>query len=1791
MKDNTHSATLIFFGNEFPNDDLKGLFRCLLRLSKDRRFRQLAAFLEESTLVLKKEVAALPQPLRELVPHFHTLLPLAELSDFRQGPLGAAMESALLTVLELGMFIGHYEAEAREWDLFEHNTTLAGLSIGLLAAAGVALSTNLADVVQNGAECVRVSFRLGVYVSEISRKLEAPQADGALLSWAHVVTGETKSAIQDELTTYNSESGTPELLKVFISAADKTSVSVSGPPSRMQACFRGSHLLRYSKSFALPVYDGLCHASHLYNENSINTVINSAESVIPTSRPVRLSLHSSNTGQPFLASTATELFQAIGTELLTGTIYLDNITDSILSRIHDFNASRCHIQTFRTSIVFKSILAAFKAEFPDVEITLTDLIPWALKDYGTHQPRTFAQSKIAIVGMACRMPGGGNDTELFWEILEQGRDVHTTVPADRFDLSTHYDPTGKTDNAATTPYGNFVDKPGLFDAGFFNMSPKEAEQTDPMQRLALVTAYEALEMAGLVPGRRASSNPKRIGTYYGQASDDWRELNASQNIGTYAVTGGVRAFGNGRINYYFKFPGPSFSIDTACSSGLAAVQVACSALWAGEADTALAGGLNIITDPDNYAGLGCGHFLSKTGQCKVWDETADGYCRADGIGSVVIKRLEDAEADNDNIIAVVLSAATNHSAEAISITHPHAENQKDNYRQVVDAAAVNPLDVSFIELHGTGTQAGDAVESESVLDVFAPRSPPRRPDQLLQLGAVKSNIGHGEAAAGIASFLKVLLMYQKNTIPAHIGIHTIINPTIPKDLEQRRVRLTQVNTPWPRVAGKKRIAMVNSFGAHGGNTTVLLEDAPERKKDVVKKERSTHTVLISAKSKKSLQANIANLALYLEQNPDTDLADLSYTTCARRMHYTLRVAFTASSISGLLESLREAGKKEALGQVRPVPGDAPAIAFTFTGQGAYYQGIARELFETFPFFREEVLQLDHVVQRLGFRSIVPVIDGSVGENPTATMTQLAIVVIEIALARLWILLLGVQPSAVIGHSLGEYAALVIAGVLSTADAIFLAGRRAQLIEKCCTSGSHAMLSVRASVSEVKQLLGDGKYEISCMNTLNDTVIGGTQADLDAARHKLEAGSIKCVPVDVPFAFHTEQVDPVLDNLARIAETVHFKAPSIPILSPLLSSVVFDGKTINAGYLSRATRESVDFAGALEAAQDLGVINDKTVWVDVGPHPICASFVRSLIPKVRVVSSCRRNEDNYASFAKSLVALHLAGCTPVWDEYFRANEQAYSLLTLPKYAWNDVNYWIQYIGTWTLDKANLKYSGTNSSQPQARAAASGLRTSLIHDVLEENIGEGAATLKVVSDLQNPDFLEAVNGHRMNNCGVATSSIWTDMALTIGEYLYNKLAPGSKVYMNVGELEVLHATVANPAKNSTQPLYLDAHLDLSSQRMSLAWFNVDPKTGNKAAEAYATGSVRFETNVDNWTTEWDRMTHLVLGRIEALERMAAERQASQLSKALSYALFKNVVDYADHYRGMERVVMHDYEAFADIKLISERRGIWHTPPHWIDGVSHLAGLIMNGSDASNTRDFFFVTPGYGSFRLLKKLDPGVQYQSYVRMFDLPEANMYGGDLYILQGNQIIGMVGEFKFRRVPRLLMDRFFSAEAASKTSVTASSSSGKPAPVPKAAPAPPPPAKPATASLPNGQPQSKPPSPAEQTKPAEPATNGVKSPVEETPSKSDAAAPNGTAAQPELTGVVGQCLQLIANETGQGVDALTPDATFVQLGVDSLMSLVLSEKFRAELGLEVKSSLFLECPTIGEMMEWLEQYC
>ncbi len=861
-------------------------------------------------------------------------------------------------------------------------------------------------------------------------------------------------------------------------------------------------------------------------------------------------------------------------------------------------------------------------------------------------------------------------------------------------------------------------------------------------------------MAGYVPNRTPSSHLSRVGTYYGQASDDWRELNASQNIGTYIVTGGVRAFGNGRINYFFNFTGPSMNVDTACSSGLAAVQSACSALWAGEADTVVAGGLNIITDPDNYCGLSLAHFLSKTGQCKVWDKTADGYCRSDGIGSVVIKRLEDAEADNDNIIATILAGATNHSAEAISITHPHAGNQKANYEQVMNHAGINPLDVSYIELHGTGTQAGDATESNSVTSVFAPLKPIRRADQPLLLGSVKSNIGHGEAAAGIASFIKVLLMYQHSHIPPHIGIKTEINPTIPQDLDVRNAALNLENSAWRRAEGKSRYSIVNSFGAHGGNTTMLLEDAPERTKTGVQP-RKSHPITISAKSKSSLKMNIEALLQYLERHPNTDLGDLSYTTCARRIHHHLRFTTVASDLAQLKEALRLAAAEDQ-SKVKPIPTEELQVVFTFTGQGSIYSKVSAELMARFPLYRRKILGLDHIVRQQGFASVIPFIEGVHEQEPVVPIvSQLAVLVIEIALANLWADL-GVTPHAVVGHSLGEYAALVTAGVISAADAIALVGKRALLIQERCQIGAKVMLSVRASVDTIAQACrgSPADYEISCINEKAATVVSVDRQHLEKLRSQLEEAGLKCLELDIPFAFHSSQMDAVLDSFEEVARHVTFHVPKVPIISPLLKTCVFDSKSVSAKYLRRACREPVDFVAAVESAQRSGTVLPGALWMDIGPHPVSSGFVRNNLDStdIKVFTSLRRGEDNFDTMAHTFAALHAGGVSVRWDEYFMPFERSHNLLHLPKYRWNEKNYWLQYTGTWTLDKAYAIEGGAPGSKSATRSA---LRTPFIHHVISEQCEDEVSNMTAIADMMHPEFKTALNGHKMNGHGVAAT----------------------------------------------------------------------------------------------------------------------------------------------------------------------------------------------------------------------------------------------------------------------------------------------------------------------------------------------------------------------------------------------------------------------------------------------------
>jgi monodictyphenone polyketide synthase len=441
----------------------------------------------------------------------------------------------------------------------------------------VSLATRDADLPLYGIDAVIVAFRMGIHVQSISHHLEARDLSNDPQTWAYVIHNIDPEVAQQELDSIHDAAAASPTGKVFISAISRTSVTISGPPSRLKGLFQKSKMFRDATSIALPVYGGLCHAPHIYGSRDIKTIVHGENRLnveLQNSSVQTMPLHSTSTGAPYKVDSGVQLFESVVKELLTQAIEWDKVVAGVVKSADDTPLTKITLSCFGNSIPLRDLEKALQQNMTDIQITIESYTS-SLQRAETQdtQPRGTAQAKLAIVGMSCRLPGGATDLEKFWELLEEGLDVSRRIPADRFDIETHYDASGKDMNKTMTEYGCFIDEPGMFDPAFFNMSPREAMVVDPQMRLSLITAYEALEKAGFVGNRTFSTKLERIGTYYGQAADDYREVNQGQEVGTYYIPGGCRAFGPGRINYFFKFAGPSYSIDTACSSGLAAVEV------------------------------------------------------------------------------------------------------------------------------------------------------------------------------------------------------------------------------------------------------------------------------------------------------------------------------------------------------------------------------------------------------------------------------------------------------------------------------------------------------------------------------------------------------------------------------------------------------------------------------------------------------------------------------------------------------------------------------------------------------------------------------------------------------------------------------------------------------------------------------------------------------------------------------------------------------------------------------------------------------------------------------------------------------------------------------------------------------------------------------------------------------------------------------------------------------------------------------------------------------------------
>ena len=660
----------------------------------------------------------------------------------------------------------------------------------------------------------------------------------------------------------------------------------------------------------------------------------------------------------------------------------------------------------------------------------------------------------------------------------------------------------------------------------------------------------------------------------------------------------------------------------------------------------------------------------------------------------------------------------------------------------------------------------------SVLDTFAPAlsrmEKGRKADEQLYLGSAKANIGHGEAASGVSSLIKVLLMMQKDTIVPHCGIKTKINHKFPTDLQDRKVNIALTPVPWHKDIAQQRPrrAFVNNFSAAGGNSALLIEDAPPiHEPNGHVDTRSRQLIAFSAKNAKSLRGNLSSMLKFVEGCPNLPLGQLSYTTTARRSHHSHRVLLSASTAENLCTQIKSA-IRDNKGATRPK--SAPKIILAFTGQGALYPGMGKQFFEVFSIFRAEIHRLNHIAESHGFESVLPVIHSTDRDftNFRPVAVHLASICIQIATFKLlssW----NLRPIAVVGHSLGEYAALNAAGVLSDVDTLYLVGKRAMLLQEKCTKDSHAMLVVKGPMSNIKSALHDIDYQVACVNSPIETVLAGSNEEVSGFKAILADAGLDSTVLKIPYAFHSSQMDVIVADFEESASTVTFHKPKVPVLCPIDGGVIRDIGTFDGHYLARHCREPVNILQALLDARHELIYTDQTTLLELGPHPAVASMVKATFGSQMItLPTAQRGVDMWQTLSSTLASLYMAGADIRWAVYQRDFEASHKVLALPAYSWDTKHYWIQYVNDWSLRKGDPSIATSDTPK---------LASTTVHRVVEESGDSNTGHVIVEADITRDDLSPLVQGHEVDGIPLCTPSVYADMALTLGNYLLQRYRP--------------------------------------------------------------------------------------------------------------------------------------------------------------------------------------------------------------------------------------------------------------------------------------------------------------------------------------------------------------------------------------------------------------------------------
>lgn len=1109
---------------------------------------------------------------------------------------------------------------------------------------------------------------------------------------------------------------------------------------------------------------------------------------------------------------------------------------------------------------------------------------------------------IAIIGMGCRFPGVTN-LQSFWNLLRDGIDAITPFPPDRFDAAAFYDPRPATPGKISTCHGGFLRQIDRFDYSFFGISPREAALIDPQVRILLEVAWEALEDAGELPAKFAGS---QTGVFIGQTADHYGyiQMRDPEKISLYTLTGSSRSMMSGRLSYLLDLRGPSLTVDSACSSSLVAVHLACQSIWNRESSMAFAGGVHLLLLLESSIGFSQANMLAPDGHCKAFDAQGDGFVRSEGAGVVMLKPLAQALADRNPIYALIRGSAVSNDGQSnqLLIT-PSQVGQELALRNAYASANVAPGQIHYVEAHGTGTSVGDPVELAALAAVLREG---RAPEAICHIGSVKTNIGHTEAAAGVAGLIKTALCLKHRQLVPDLHFSTP-HPAVPwYDIP---LRVVEQLTPLP--SDQEVIAGVSSFGISGTNAHVVLETIPHVVPQPVTKPEAVRSYLLplSAKSESALQALAATWQQFLlEEGHAYPLAELCYTASERRTHHDYRFAAAGTSheeLAALLSSYCQDISPDRQG--RPV--GKRDVVFVFPGQGSQWLGMGQQLLETEPVFRAA---LEACAQAMR-----PYLDWSLLEQLMASETrsllseishvQPLIFAVQVALARLWISW-GIMPAAVIGHSMGEVAAAYIAGILSLADAARIICLRSQLLHQ--VSGQGAMAVVDLPFEQVRKVV-HGKEALvtpAVINSPTSTVLSGELTALEGILADLSAQDIFCRRVNVDIASHSPQMDPLLEPLQICLRGLDPQPAHVAFYSTVTAALA-EGPECGASYWAANLREPVLFAQAIGQA----LADNHDLFLEIGPHPLLLGAIQQCARHGQrsaiTIASLQREEDERLALLTSLGRLYSCGASVAWSALFSGRERC---VALPAYPWQKER-------CWSEPAPNIQASRTRSDGSPA------------HPLLRQYIQPAHLSRSHFweTELRTPTF-SYLKDHRVQQHIVFPAAAYLEMACAAVQEVFLLRCP---------HIESLHFESAL-FLSEEQPRSLQTVLTARNADMATIQFFARASHSNNGQSEVALLHAQGEISLRP-ATEQEQDALQVFDREQIRQRCNEHVPATQHYQTMElHSLF-----YGPVFRGVESIWKGQGEALARIchRVPLEKHG-YYFHPTLLDACFQVAAVVL-------------------------------------------------------------------------------------------------------------------------------------------------------------------------------------------------------------------------------------------------------